>query len=400
MIQGSAHRPSQVVVDLQAIKHNIKLMQDKMSPDQELYAAVKANAYGHGAVAVSRAALEAGVDGLAVATVDEGIELRQAGIEGVPILVLGLTEARGIAEILLYDLTITVAEADFFDQAYQQLQATGQLDLLEGSLLKFHLALDTGMGRIGLRSREELEAFIEALEGHDWLDWQGVFTHFATASGGPLEYIDRQWQAWLDFLSLVPDSVHHRHYANSAMGLWYGRQPESTIVRYGIAMYGLDPMDRLPAGDWSWAGLANDQIAIQLDDLQPALSLTSELVYVKQIHAGDSISYGASYTAQETEWVGTVPVGYGDGWLRTYHSVALLVEGQPCQVLGRINMDQLMIRLPQYYPKGTTVTLIGRDGNYNNHASMLALKTDTIGYEIVTNLGQRLDRVYLEERED
>lgn len=382
MIGYSEHRPTVIMISNQAIRHNLSQAKKQIRSDQQIYAVVKADAYGHGAVEVSLIAQEEGVDGLAVATVDEGITLRRAGID-LPILVLGLTDPRGIAEVLYYDITITVSSLAYFERAYQQLQQTQQLHLLAQYDLTVHLALDTGMGRIGLSTDEEIQAFVEGISVYDWVDWQGVFTHFATAADGSKLYMDKQWQRWKAWMRLIPDNVTCRHYANSAVAFQSQFATDSDIVRIGIAMYGVDPSDHDPSGY----------------NLQPALSLISEIIYVKQIHAGMSVSYGASYTAQETEWVATIPIGYADGWLRHYQSVPILIHGQACPILGVINMDQMMVRLPCYYPIGTTVTIIGRDGRLNNTVSRIAQHIGTIGYEVVANLSPRIPRMYLEEVE-
>lgn len=346
-----------------------------MSAQQQLYIAVKANAYGHGMVQMAQAVIRNGAQGLLVATVDEGIVLRQAGIE-VPILVLGLTDPRGIAEVIHYELTITVSSINFFQRAYEQLEQTAQLSVLEKGV-SFHLALDTGMGRIGLRTTQEVQQFVEQIAHYSWAKWQGVFTHFATAGGGPEDYVDFQWDNWQQLVQHIPSYVTQRHYANSAMGLWYGRSPQSDIVRLGIGAYGLDPKDRIDA---------------PYDGLQPILQLFSEIVHVKKVPAGSKISYGATYEAQQDEWIATVPIGYADGWHRRYRDIPLYVDGHACQVVGVINMDQLMIRLPKAYPVGTTVTLIGQGGN---HVSQMAQQLDTIGYEILTSLSSRIPRIYI-----
>lgn len=382
MIDYSDHRPTQVIVDLAAIRHNIGVIQEQLPEGQEIYATVKANGYGHGAIQVARAALQAGATGLAVATVDEGIELRSQGFSQVPILVLGLTDPRGIAEILHYNLTITVSDLEFFNYAYEQLEDTNQLGLLKLSPLQFHLALDTGMGRIGLRKVEEVSAFEKGIQDHPWAHWQGVFTHFSTAGGGPVEYVKEQYENWLDLLTAVPESVSVRHIANSAMGSWYPEYPTS-IVRLGISMYGIDPKDN-PMNTVS-------------DKLEPAMQLISEIIYVKQIEKGSKVSYGATYEASEDEWIATVPIGYADGWLRRYQPISLLVNGHRCPVVGTINMDQLMIKLPRKFPIGTNVTIIGVDHDETNNVSDIAKTVDTIGYEVLTTIGNRVPRVYLDD---
>lgn len=398
MIEPSEHRPTVAVVDLNAIQHNISVALDRMSDDQQLYAVVKADGYGHGAIHIAKTAVEAGAKGIAVATVDEAIELRTNGLSQIPILVMGLTDPQGIAEILHYNLTITVSGTSFFQQAYTQLEAMRQTGLLQVYRLQFHLKLDTGMGRIGLTTPEAVEAFAEEVAHYEWAEWAGVFTHFSTAGGGDESYIETQWEKWLSLQAAVPEHVKVRHYANSAMGLWYPREPKSDIVRLGIAMYGVDPKDRLPVSSLSASQLSSPQTAEpQPDDLIPALQLMSEIMYCKQVPDGTSISYGAAYTSEQDEWIATIPIGYADGWFRHYKSVSLLVDGQECPVVGTINMDQLMIRLPREYPVGTMVTLIGRDGHLNNHVSLIAQSVDTIGYEILCGIGNRVPRIYLKD---
>ncbi|WP_124057869.1 alanine racemase [Vaginisenegalia massiliensis] len=382
MIEPSEHRPTQAIVDLNAIQHNVKQVLATMQPNQVLYATVKANGYGHGAEQVARAAMEAGAQGLCVASVDEAIELRKSGLIQVPILVLGLTDPRGIAEILHYHITITVSSADFFVEAYQQLADTDQLSLLSLYQLPFHLALDTGMSRIGLTSVAEIEAFKATVASYDWIDWQGAFTHFSTAGGGDPTYIDYQWEKWLELTAVLPEEVSLRHFANSAMGMWYPKQPQSDIVRLGISMYGLDPKDQIPSPGF---------------DLKPALQLISEIVYVKQVPKGTKISYGATYEASQDEWIATIPMGYADGWFRRYKAVDVLIDGQACPVVGIINMDQMMVKLPKAYPVGTLVTFIGDDGGLTNHVSDLARKLDTISYEILCGIGPRVPRIYLKD---
>ena len=294
MSQASEHRPTVAIINLNAIQHNVREMKRHLEPDQALYAVVKANAYGHGAVAVAKAALAAGAQGLAVATVDEGIELRQAGLLAQPILILGLVDPRAIAELVYYRLTVIVSDLIWFQEAWAQLVSNQQESLLDDAKLKVHLALDTGMGRIGLRTVEEVQAFAEGIQAFPWVNWEGVDTHFSTAGGGDPAYVETQWAKWQELLTAVPDYVTVRHYANSAMGVWFKRQPVSSIERFGISMYGMHPKD--------------ERSSLPID-LQPALQLISEIVYVKQVEKGSKISYGATYEAQEDEWVATIPIG-------------------------------------------------------------------------------------------
>lgn len=386
MLEPSEHRPTQAIIDLNAIQDNLKLVNNTLDEGQIIYVAVKANAYGHGAIHVAKAAIEAGAKGLLVATVDEAISLRRAGLSQIPILVLGLTDPRGIAEILHYNITITVSDLSFFARAYDQLQATEQVALLDLYQLNFHLALDTGMGRIGLRHQEEVADFAKGIKDYSWARWEGVFTHFSTAGGGPKEYVSLQHERWLDLLEAVPSNVTYRHFANSAMGFWYPLEPKTDIVRLGIGLYGIDPLDR-----------PQEELTGLEGNLKPAFSLVSELVYVKEVEAGEAISYGATYRTEQKQWIGTVPIGYADGWFRHYDKIEVLVEGYACPVVGKINMDQMMIALPHELPVGSMVTLIGQSGKAENRASDLARKVGTISYEIFCGISERVPRVYLKE---
>ncbi|MGX7108937.1 alanine racemase [Facklamia miroungae] len=404
MYRASEHRPTQAVVNLENIKHNIQLYQTKKASHQQIYAVVKANAYGHGAIPVAKTAIEAGVTGLCVATVDEAIQLRKAGISNIPILVMGLTLPYGIAEILYYDLTVTVSDLSFFMLALEQLKKNQQETLLKDRQLKVHLKLDTGMSRVGLRTKEEVIAFVDGIQAFPWVDWQGVFTHFSTAGGGPISYIDFQWNRWQELVDLIPASVTLRHFDNSAMGLYKAIGGQSDIIRLGISLYGLNSRDTVPndlvsdqqLADYHFSPSEVRNTESQLDlKLKPAFQLITELSYVKKVEKGTCISYGASYVSQEDEWIGTIPIGYADGWLRAYSQIPVLVEGHACPVLGVINMDQLMIRLPKQFPLGTEVTLIGQDGKYYNHPSLLARIAGTISYEMLTCISERVPRIYI-----
>lgn len=364
-------RDAAMVVDLKALKHNIKQQQAALPAGSRILAVVKADAYGHGAVPVAHAAKEAGVDGFCVAMLDEGLELRNAGIDQL-MLVLGLTPVHYAPVAALNDISLTVGSVNWLKE-YAELAKNESLPPL-----KVHLALDTGMGRIGFRDAAELKQAL-ALVNQPAFVFEGMFTHFATADAADDTYFKRQLGRWHDFLDAVDQKPPYVHMANSAVGMWHRKTIAANTVRMGISMYGCNPSGReLP-----------DSL-----DLQPVASIVAKTTFVKHLQAGESISYGATYTAQNDEWVATLPIGYADGYLRRMQGFKVLVADQECDILGRICMDQMMIRLPESMPIGTEVVLMGSSKGKTLSATDLADHAHTINYEILTSITPRLMRRY------
>ena len=372
MIIGK-HRNSKAIIDLGAIKENIRRERARMAADQSLFAVVKANAYGYGLLPVAQAAVEAGVDGFCVAVIDEGVALRNAGITKT-ILVLGVTSANTAVYSAMHDLSVTVADTAF-------LTAAQPLLAQEHRRLKVHLALDSGMGRIGFTSSDELQSALQFITAHPQeFDLEGTFTHFATADDPDPAYYEQQMARFKELMAPVTAKPRFVHVANSAAALWH-KECGGNAIRLGVAMYGMNPAgtaQAMPAGFHS------------------ALTLESELVFVKQINPGDSVGYGKTYTAQKPEWIGTVPMGYADGWLRRMQGSQVLVDGHFCEIVGRVCMDQFMIRLPHAYPQGTRVTLIGENNGSVITPQDVADYAHTINYEITCCLSDRIKREYRE----
>lgn len=363
----SEHRPTQVVVHLDAIVRNLEQVMTGLPVKTKAFAVVKANAYGHGAVAVAKK-LSSKVAGFCVSNLDEALELRRAGIED-PILILGIVPPRFLPIAHQLNISVTVASLEWLNQV-------ASLDLeLPG--LAVHLKLDTGMGRIGFRIQEEMQQALALLEDLEF-EIEGVFTHFATAD----ESDDRQFQEQLAsfhaYLALLPSLPRWVHASNSATSIWHA-DTVFNMVRLGNIIYGMNPSGSV------------------LDlpfPVEPALSLVSEIVHVKQVQVGTVIGYGATYTSPETEWIATVPIGYADGMVRSLQGFHVLVDGQACEIVGRVSMDQITIRLPDYYPIGEKVTLIGQDKEASITAQDWAAYVGTINYEIVCLLTDRLPRVF------
>lgn len=369
------HRPTQLIIDRQALRDNIRTEVNRLKKDCELFMVVKANGYGHGAVQVAQAAKDAGATGFCVAILDEALELRRAGFSE-PILVLGVTRPQDAVLMAQARISTVVADLNWLREASRYLELTPH-----NRPLSVHLGLDTGMGRIGFRTTEALQAVLNFLgQKVDDFNFEGIFTHFSTADDPNDAYFKRQVAKWKELTAILPFRPRYVHVSNSATSLWHAACNDN-MVRFGVAGYGLNP-----------SGTA---IPTTPYPLKPAMQLVSELVYTKRLHAGESVSYGATYTAQADEWVGTVPIGYADGYERRLQGFHVLVGGQFCEIIGRICMDQLMVRLPQNYVRGTRVTLVGQNGGQTISLQDVADYCQTIHYEIACGFTQRVPRRYV-----
>lgn len=366
------HRSTKLLIDTNAIKENVHNERARLPQATELFAVVKANGYGHGAVETARAAKAGGATGFCVALLDEAIELRQAGFTE-PILILSVVDSAYIELLLDYDLSVTVATMEWLKAAVEQVnQKQSQ------KRLKLHIKVDTGMGRIGFTTPQETKEAAHFINEHVQLDLEGIFTHFSTADENDSTYFDKQtarFKAAVDQLSKRPKYVH---VSNSATALWHPGNL-GNMIRFGVAMYGLNPSGQVLEAPYS---------------LHPALSLTSSLIQVKELPAGEGIGYGKTYTTTEKEWIGTIPIGYADGWLRHLQGFSVLVNGQFCEIVGRICMDQCMIRLPEKTSVGTKVTLIGEDQGEKITLQNVAQQLGTIHYEVACTFSQRIPREY------
>lgn len=361
----SIHRPTQAIVDLSAISYNIEQIQAHLPEHTKTFAVVKADAYGHGAVAVA-SHIAPQVDYFCVSNLDEALELRQAGLTK-PILVLGVMLPEELPLAQAHEVTITVASLEWLERLGNH--------MLTG--LKVHLKLDTGMGRIGFRESSETQVAMERLERLG-AQVEGIFTHFATADEADETYFGKQWQSFknhLAGLSKLPPIVHA---SNSATTLWH-QEGIFNAVRLGVAMYGLNPSGtelKLPYA------------------LKPALCLSTQIVHVKTLPKSEKIGYGATYETPEEEVIATIPMGYADGWTRQMQGSHVIVDGQLCEVVGRVSMDQMTIRLPKWYPLGTPVILIGQDDEVRISATDVATYRGTINYEVLCLLSGRVPRIY------
>lgn len=369
------HRDTWAEVNLDNIFENISSMKNRLRNGVSLFAVVKANAYGHGDYEVAKTALEAGADFLSVAFLDEALALRKKGILA-PILVLGASRPESAALAADNGISVTVFDVTWLEKAK---------DLLKpGQVLQVHVKVDSGMGRIGIRDKGQLLKVESLLNGETCFNFQGIFTHFATADEIKTDFYEKQLATFKGMLSALIRRPEYIHAANSAASLRFS-DPESNAIRMGISMYGLSPsMEMKP---------------ILPFPLKQAISLRTKMVAVKQLTKGESVSYGATYTAEGDEWIGTLPIGYADGWIRKLQGQEVLVDGSRVPIVGRICMDQCMVKLPRSYPVGTEVTLIGSDGDESITVDEVAAKLETINYEVTCMIGARVPRVYIKDNQ-
>ncbi len=357
------YRDTWAEIDLDAITHNVKQIKD-LHPTKEIFAVVKANGYGHGDAEVSKVAIEAGVSCLAVSGLDEALRLRNSGIE-VPILVLGMTRLKDVPLAAENNISLT---------AHDEMWIEHLVSLPLTTPVKVHLKIDSGMHRLGLMTEEQVQKNFNMLKTAPMVEVEGVFTHMATADSDK-EYLGHQIETFKRLIAnLDLSGVKYVHLENTATLL----QKEFDFdhgIRLGLGLYGINP----------------DKEFIPIEfELKPALKLLSNLVQVKKIKKGDKVGYGATYEAQEDEWIGVVPIGYADGWTRSHQGRHVIVNGYECEIIGRVCMDQMMIRLPKQFPMGTEVTLIG-DGM---PVERVAAEVGTISYEILCLISDRVPRVY------
>lgn len=367
-------RPTWADIDLGAVQHNVAVLSALVAP-ATFCAVVKADAYGHGAVPVARAAVDAGADWLAVALVEEGRVLRDAGIR-VPILVLSEPRPLEMVEVVAYDLRPSVYSGEGLAAAAA---AASQADIV----LPVHLKVDTGMGRVGTEPEFAL-TLATAIVDKPSLHLEGVWTHCAVADEPDNAFTATQldrYEAVLAELTTAGIDPGMRHAANSAVAMGHPRG-RYDMVRVGIALYGLAPSP--PFADCV--------------DLRPVMSIRSQVSYAKDVAVGEAVSYGHVWTASRPTRIATVPVGYADGIRRSSGRLGahVLVRGQRCPIVGNVTMDQLMVDcgdLP--VEQGDDVVLIGRQDDAEITADEWAARLDTVNYEIVCDIESRVSRRYL-----
>ena len=357
-------------IDLNAVRHNLTAIRRRINPASKLCAVVKANAYGHGAIEVSKVAAACRADFLAVATVEEGLELRRAGFD-LPILILGLIPHDAAEVVVANDLTQTVAD---FDLAQKLSAAAARLN----KVAKVHLKLETGMGRIGIAPDRavELAAQISRLPN---VELEGMFSHFADADNPDRSFTRRQIEIFKETAAKIRSAgvnIKICHLAESAAALDI---PEAhfDMVRAGIITYGLYPAADFP----------------KIIALRPAMRLISRIVYLKTVKKGVSIGYGRDFVAKRDSIIATLPIGYADGYIRAYKGFHVDIRGKIAPIAGRICMDQTMIDVTDVdgVKIGDEVILFGSDLISIDDA---AKYLQTINYEVTCLISARVPRIF------
>ena len=357
---------------------NMRLLRGITPPAAQIMAVVKADGYGHGAVAAARTALENGASWLGVATVDEGVELRESGIMA-PILVFSAVFPGELSRALSNRLTLTVPGEENAEHISVQARA-------QGVTAEVHIKIDTGMGRIGFLSQDTTGVLRAA--GKPGLRVTGVYSHFADADDLSSRYTAEQFERFTDALSRLRQGgldVPLRHMSNSSAAL-YHREYGLDMVRVGLAYYGLCPAEIAGVDAFCAMGFT------------PALAVKSHVAFVKTIGAGQTIGYARTFETRCETTVATVAVGYADGYGRLLsNNGSALIHGYSAPVIGNICMDQMMVDvtgIPDVCA-GEEVVLVGKQGGLELRAEYLAALQQTIPYEIVTRLGKRAQRVFL-----
>lgn len=363
-------------VDLDAIRQNMEAMKANIAKGTMICGVVKSDGYGHGSVPVAKA-VEDLVWGYAVAAVEEGWVLRDHHITK-PILVLGYVPGEEFESLVEQEIRYTVSE-------WKEVEILSKIAQKLGKNAYVHIKMDTGMGRIGLRSAEEILTLAQKIENLPNIVIEGIFTHMATADMADKTKAKEQIQMFKEMLQLLENNgiyIPIRHCSNSA-GIIDLKEANIDMVRAGIALYGLYPS----------AEVNKENVC-----LTPALELKSIVSYLKTVPKGSPIGYGATFVTQKETKVATVSIGYGDGYPRALSNKGYaLVRGKKAPIIGRICMDQFMMDVSDIpeIQQGDTVTLIGKDQNEQITVEELAELAGTFNYEFVCDLGKRIPRVYI-----
>ncbi len=362
-------------IDLEAIGHNINEVRKNVGKDVKICAVIKSNAYGHGAIAVGHYLKDA-VEYFAVAALDEAIELRESGIT-LPILILAYTSPSQYDDLIKYDITQTI-------YSYDTAKLLNDTAERAGKSAKIHIALDTGMTRIGFVMTDESIDEIEKISRLSHIELEGMFTHFACADMYDKSHTKMQMERYdsiCDELDKRGVNIPIKHICNSA-GVMEFDSHRFQMVRSGIITYGLYPSDEVDKSSML---------------LKPAMTFKSHVINVKTVDAGHGVSYGATYVTQSPTKIATISVGYADGYPRSLSNKGrVLIRGEFAPIIGRVCMDQIMVDVTHIdnVEIEDIVTLVGRDGENEIPVEEPANMAGSFNYEFICGLTNRVTRVY------
>lgn len=374
-----SYRDTWTEISLDAIRGNVKTFKKHINRSTRLMAVVKADAYGHGAFRVAETAMEAGADYLGVAFLDEAIELRRAGLQDIPILVLGYTAERGIEEAIKNNIDMTVYTGEAVKEIERIAEKLGQH-------ARLHLKIDSGMNRIGISRKEKALEICQSIES-PFVTIEGIFTHFADADNpNDSSYTHKQYALFaevVDYLESNGFGVPIKHCCNSAATISF---PEMHLdmVRVGISLYGLYPDEHL-----------REKI-----QLRQAMSFKTKPVLIKQVGPGHPVSYGCTFAPEKDAVIATLPVGYADGFSRQLSNKgSVTIGGQKAPIVGRICMDQTMVDVTGVKDPNCDdmVTLFGEPSEGFISLGEVAEHMGTIHYEAACLIGKRVPRIYIDQ---
>jgi len=369
-------RPTRVEVNLDSIVHNFREIKRVVGDRVKVMGVVKANAYGHGAYHVAKALVENGVDYLAVATVEEALELRSCGITA-PVLILGYTPLSQAGEAVEKDVTFTA-----FDLKY--VKELGEIASRKGKKAKIHVKIDTGMGRIGYTDFDLAEREIEEMSKLEGIELEGIFSHFATSDEKDKDYSREQFERFADMLKRLEKrgvNISLKHIANSG-AITDLNYAYLDMVRPGITLYGSYPSDDVN----------------KILDLRPAMNFKTKIVYIKEVPENTSISYGRTFITKRPSKIATLPIGYADGLNRLLsNNHEVLVRGKYVPIVGRVCMDQTMIDVTEVegVEVGDEVVIFGEQEGKRITADDIAKKLRTIPHEVYCGISRRVPRIYI-----
>ena len=362
-------------INLNAVAYNFKSMKDRLAPETKMIAVVKTDGYGHGAIPIAHMVQEYPyVWGFAVATIEEAVLLREAGIEK-PILILGFVFPDAYEDVVRYDIRPAVFKLSMARQLSEEA-------VRQQKKVYFHIKVDTGMSRIGFSDTAESADVVKEISKLPNVEMEGLFTHFARADEKDKKWANLQFERYQAFSQMlkdreVPIAIHQ---CSNSAGIYDMPEANMDLVRAGISIYGMYPSEEV------------NKLAAPI---VPVMSLKSHIVYIKELQPGSQISYGGTFVVEHPMKVATIPVGYGDGYPRSLSGRGrVLIRGCEAPILGRVCMDQFMVDVTDIpnVKEGDMVTLIGSDGGYEITMEELAEKSGRFHYELACDIGKRVPR--------